>query len=161
VSPIVTVTLWFDAPVLPAPMVGLLAPRGGSPPAFQWAFDRAHHVKGPSGTWPVALVGSAADDIATRPTAELLALAAATLAAYGITTRVPLAGRVVKEPRATPAFDPAADRVRPAEASGRAGLAFAGDWTATGLPATLEGAVRSGRAAARQLLSSGILSPST
>jgi len=161
VSPIVTVTLWFDARVLPAPMTGLLAPRGGSPPTFQWAFDRAHHVPGPSGTWPVALVASAADDIATRPTAELLALATATLAAYGITTRTPLAGSVVKEPRATPALDPAADRVRPPVDGGRAGLAFAGDWTATGLPATLEGAVRSGRAAARHLLASGILDPST
>jgi len=159
VSPIVTVTLWFDAPVLPSPVTGLLAPRGGSPPAFQWAFDRAHHVAGTSGTWPIALVASAADDIATRPTAELLGLATATLAAYGITTRAPLAGRVVKEPRATPVFDPASDRFRPAVDGGRAGLAFAGDWTATGLPATLEGAVRSGRAAAHHLLASGILNP--
>lgn len=35
------------------------------------------------------------------------------------------------------------------------GLVLAGDWTATGLPATIEGAVRSGRGAARVLLASG------
>lgn len=56
--------------------------------------------------------------------------------------------RVVKEKRATFAATPAQDRLRPGSRTPIANLAVAGDWTATGLPATIEGAIRSGRAAA-------------
>ncbi len=57
--------------------------------------------------------------------------------------------RVVKEKRATFAATPAQDRLRPGSRTAVTNLALAGDWTATGLPATIEGAIRSGRAAAR------------
>jgi squalene-associated FAD-dependent desaturase len=64
--------------------------------------------------------------------------------------------RVVKEKRATFAATAAQERRRPASDAGRrdgiANLALAGDWTATGLPATIEGAIRSGRTAAATLL---------
>jgi squalene-associated FAD-dependent desaturase len=56
--------------------------------------------------------------------------------------------RVVKEKRATFAATPAQDGLRPRSRTPIANLALAGDWTATGLPATIEGAIRSGRAAA-------------
>jgi len=56
--------------------------------------------------------------------------------------------RVVKEKRATFAATPDQDRRRPQARTGPANLALAGDWTATGLPATIEGAIRSGRTAA-------------
>jgi len=60
--------------------------------------------------------------------------------------------RVVKEKRATFAATPDQDRRRPPARTGLANLALAGDWTATGLPATIEGAIRSGRAAAHCIL---------
>jgi squalene-associated FAD-dependent desaturase len=155
--PIVSVTLWYDVPVVPARMVGLLAPPGGRAPEFQWVFHRPHMVEGGAGAFPLTLVASVATELVTLPAAAVLARAQATLARYGLAQRAPIAGRVVKEPRATPAFDPVGARFRPGPAAGRPGLAFAGDWTATGLPATIEGAVRSGRAAARHLVGSAIL----
>ena len=59
------------------------------------------------------------------------------------------AWQIVKEKRATFAATPAMDAVRPgARAAGLANLVLAGDWTQTGLPATIEGALRSGDTAA-------------
>ncbi|HEY0419515.1 MAG TPA: hydroxysqualene dehydroxylase HpnE [Acetobacteraceae bacterium] len=60
--------------------------------------------------------------------------------------------RVVKERRATFAATAAQERRRPGPRPGPSNLALAGDWTATGLPATIEGAIRSGRTAAKLLL---------
>ena len=62
--------------------------------------------------------------------------------------------RVVKEKRATFAATPAQERRRPGADVGIVNLALAGDYTATGLPATIEGAIRSGCNAAHLLLSS-------
>mgnify|MGYP001822397358 FL=1 len=56
--------------------------------------------------------------------------------------------RVVKERRATPAFGPDQHGLRPPARTAIPNLCLAGDWTATGLPATLEGAAASGHAAA-------------
>ena len=148
-SPIVSVTLWFDRPVLPARVVGLVSPPAGGGPGFSFAFDRGALVGGTPGRWPLTLVASAARSIVGLPARGVVERARAALDAYGVTTAAPLAERVIKEPRATPSLTPEAERARPACATRRLGLAVAGDWTATGLPATLEGAVRSGRAAAR------------
>ena len=60
--------------------------------------------------------------------------------------------RVVKEKRATFAATPLQDRKRPAANTALGNLVLAGDWTATGLPATIEGAIRSGRIAAQHVL---------
>jgi len=59
--------------------------------------------------------------------------------------------RVVKERRATFAATSAQERRRPTSRTALENLALAGDWTATGLPATIEGAIRSGRMAAECL----------
>ena len=59
--------------------------------------------------------------------------------------------RVVKEKRATFAATPEQEAKRPATHTALPNLVLAGDWTATGLPATIEGAIRSGRAAAMTL----------
>jgi squalene-associated FAD-dependent desaturase len=56
--------------------------------------------------------------------------------------------RIVKERRATFAATPVQDARRPATRTAWSNLFLAGDWTATGLPATIEGALRSGEAAA-------------
>jgi hypothetical protein len=60
--------------------------------------------------------------------------------------------RVVKEKRATFAATPDQDRRRPPPRTALGNLVLAGDWTATGLPATIEGAIRSGRRAADAIL---------
>jgi hydroxysqualene dehydroxylase len=56
--------------------------------------------------------------------------------------------RVIREKRATFAQTPAEERLRPATRTTTKNLFLAGDWTATGLPATIEGAARSGFSAA-------------
>jgi squalene-associated FAD-dependent desaturase len=56
--------------------------------------------------------------------------------------------QIVRERRATFAATPAQDSKRPGAATGFRNLALAGDWTDTGLPATIEGAIRSGNRAA-------------
>ena len=60
--------------------------------------------------------------------------------------------RVVKERRATFKATPAQDKRRPPAATPIGNLVLAGDWVQTGLPATIEGAIRSGRTAAKVLL---------
>ena len=60
--------------------------------------------------------------------------------------------RVVREPRATPAYDPVTVTARPPVTTRRPGLAVAGDWTTSPLPATIEAAVLSGRKAAAVLM---------
>ena len=57
-------------------------------------------------------------------------------------------GRLIKEKRATFRQTPVAEALRPPARTAWTTLVLAGDWTATGLPATIEGAIRSGRAAA-------------
>ena len=73
-------------------------------------------------------------------------------AVHGLAGPMPPA-RVVKERRATFAATPAQDARRPPARTAWANLALAGDWTATGLPATIEGALRSGEVAAALALS--------
>ena len=57
--------------------------------------------------------------------------------------------QIVREKRATFRASPDQDRVRCGAATAQANLFLAGDWTQTGLPATIEGAIRSGQKAAR------------
>jgi uncharacterized protein with NAD-binding domain and iron-sulfur cluster len=62
--------------------------------------------------------------------------------------------RVSREPQATVALRPHTRPLRPSPGEPRRdGVVLAGAWTATGWPATMEGAVRSGRAAARTIVS--------
>jgi len=63
------------------------------------------------------------------------------------------AHRIVKEKRATFAQTPDQARRRPSTRTRWQNLYLAGDWTRTGLPATIEGAVRSGRRAAEAVIS--------
>ena len=71
------------------------------------------------------------------------------VAAYGFAPDTPLPPwQVVKEKRATFAATPQQNALRPDAATRWENLHLAGDWTQTGLPATIEGAVRSGETAA-------------
>ena len=61
---------------------------------------------------------------------------------------------VIKEAAATFSPEPGVDRFRPPQATNTPRLFLAGDWTQTGWPATMEGAVRSGYSAAEAVLTS-------
>lgn len=130
-------------------------------------FRLPHVVEGP----PVqGLTGSLAqwlflkDDIAsvTVSAADAFAEADADDLAAGIWPEVaaaldlasgkPPVFRVVKEKRATFAQTPANERLRPPPLTRWRNLVMAGDWTDTGLPATIEGAIQSGRSAAQVIL---------
>lgn len=97
---------------------------------------------------------SAADDWLNRPQDDLIAHVwrdiAFALALPKGTAAPPV--RVIKERRATFRQDPASLRRRPGPRTGHDNLFLAGDWTATGLPATLESAILSGRRAAKAAL---------
>ncbi|MFO1115861.1 MAG: hydroxysqualene dehydroxylase HpnE [Beijerinckiaceae bacterium] len=88
-----------------------------------------------------ALIDEARDDIAEKIWREV-----ATIAGLG---DAPMPScRIVKEKRATFAATPAQDALRPGTRTHWNNLFLAGDWTQTGLPATIEGAIRSGERAA-------------
>ncbi len=104
----------------------------------------------------VSVTVSAANRLAER-TSEWLA---ATIweevrAALRLPPGPPPQHRVVREKRATFAATPAQERRRPGARTTVPNLVLAGDWTSTGLPATIEGAIRSGCTAARMLLDRG------
>ncbi|GAB5374678.1 MAG: hypothetical protein AcusKO_11400 [Acuticoccus sp.] len=91
---------------------------------------------------------SAADRLLDTPREELAQTVWAEVAALTGGARAMPAWQVVRERRATFAATPAQDARRPAATTALTNLFLAGDWTATGLPATIEGAVRSGQKAA-------------
>ena len=143
-APIVSVELWLDRPVVDRVMVGL---RGCE---IEWVFDkgRLHDRKMPG--QHLAFIVSAAYRTAPRPNAEIVALAEGALRRFFPAMKDAAITRslVLREPEATFSCDPASERERPGEVTPIRGLFLAGDWTNTGLPATIEGAVRSGRRAA-------------
>ncbi|GAA4864881.1 hydroxysqualene dehydroxylase HpnE [Pseudonocardia benzenivorans] len=151
-SPIVNVHVVYDRRVLHHEFAAAV----DGP--VQWVFDRtassgAESVH-PPGAQYLAVSLSAADDLIGLPVAALrdrmLPALAAVLPAAA-TARV-LDFFVTREPHATFRAAPGQAALRPGPVSGLAGLALAGAWTATGWPATMEGAVRSGDAAAAAVL---------
>ena len=144
-SSIVTVNLWFEGAVLETPFVGL---PGRS---FQWAFEK--RLVAPGHGTHVALVCSGAADVLDKTNDDLVALAHAELSgAVPAAARARLRrGTAIRERRATFSLD-AGQPPRPSTHTGLAGFYFAGDWTNTGLPATIESAVISGHRAAHAVL---------
>jgi squalene-associated FAD-dependent desaturase len=145
-SPIVSVHLLFDAPILGPPMAALL-----DSPAH-WVFDRGRLTGNPPARGQyLTVVSSGAPDLAATRGRGLVELIAAALG-----TRLGRAellwARVSREPEATFAGRPGTGSRRPGVATGRPGVVRAGAWTQTGWPATMEGAIRSGRSAARSVL---------
>jgi hydroxysqualene dehydroxylase len=101
----------------------------------------------------VSATVSAADDLVDLPAEEIAARIWADVARAVEAPAEPLPPyRIVKEKTATFAQTPAEVARRPAAKTAYFNLFLAGDWTATGLPATIEGALRSGRTAARLVL---------
>jgi squalene-associated FAD-dependent desaturase len=144
-SPIVSVEMWLDKRVVERPMVGLRDSE------MEWVFDKGAIYGRAGPPQHLAFIVSAARRSAARTNQELIASAEASLRRYfpAMATAAVTRSLVLREADATFASDPEAEALRPGPVTAVRGLYLAGDWTATGLPATIEGAVRSGLAAAR------------
>jgi hydroxysqualene dehydroxylase len=102
---------------------------------------------------------SNADRLIDRPRDELAAWIWREAAALsGLPAELP-PWRIVKEKRATFAATPAQNAKRPPARTRWENVALAGDWIQTGLPATIEGAVRSGYEAASIIVELGAVAP--
>lgn len=163
-----------DAAVLAvtAPVAARLVPGLIAPDEFR-AIVNAHYrvVPGHGAPLFVGLVGgtaewvfrkrevlsvtiSAADRLLDTAAEELAPLLWREVArAYGLPAAPLPPWQIVKERRATFAATPAQVARRPGAATRWSNFVLAGDWTDTGLPATIEGAIRSGFAAARLAVS--------
>lgn len=143
-SPIVTVNVWLDRPVVETAFIGL---PGRS---FQWIFNKGvsdHH--GPS---YLSMISSGADRLVGLSNDELvrMALADLTNALPEASAAVVQRARAVREKQATFSLAPN-QPARPATKTPVPNLFLAGDWIDTGLPGTIESAVVSGHRAADEV----------
>lgn len=148
-SPIVSINLWFDRPVTELEFAGLLGTR------VQWLFNKDRIFARPrSDRMQLALVISAAADYIARSREELIDLALQECRQLMPTTRTAELRHalVVKEREATISHEVGTGRYRPSSRTPLRNLYLAGDWTDTGLPATIESAVMSGHRAAELAL---------
>jgi hydroxysqualene dehydroxylase len=140
-SPIVTVNLWFERPFFDEPFIGLPGR------AMQWVFDKRAVFGGRASH--LSMVSSGASPLVRQTNDVLVATAYEELLEAFPTAREVklLQASVVREPRATFSLAPG-QPPRARTGTPIPGLYLAGDWIDTGLPATIESAVRSGHAAA-------------
>ena len=140
-SPITGIHLWFDRPITDLPHATLLDR------TIQWMFNKSE------GRY-IQLVVSASRSLTGMPRNEIIALAVRELAEFfpAVAGARLEKAHVIKEVRATFSARPGLERLRPASATHLKNFFLAGDWTRSGWPATMEGAVRSGYLAAEALL---------
>jgi len=150
------VHLWFDREVMTEPYLTLLET------TTQWIFNKtALHsdqtdVAVAGAKQYLQLVISASHDLLQKPRQEIIDLCLAEVRHALPSAREAqlVKATVIKEAMAVFSPFPGVDRWRPPQQTKISGLFLAGDWTATGWPATMEGAVRSGYLAAEALLRS-------
>jgi squalene-associated FAD-dependent desaturase len=165
VSPITGVHFWFDREVMQEPFVTLLGT------TTQWIFNKTALYGGKNGSGKekgqyLQLVISASYELLQKPRQEIidLCLAEVRQALPAAREAKLLKATVIKEAAATFSPQPGVDLWRPIQQTSIRRMFLAGDWTATGWPATMEGAVRSGYLAAEAVLRvagtpKGILQP--
>ena len=147
-SPILSINLWFDRVVMDEPFLALLDS------SVQWVFNKSNgnDSKESSGQY-LSLIVSGARELIDRNAEELVALALKDLAK--VLPRIGLArlthSVVLKEKRATFSPRPGIESLRPSCNTSLRNLFLAGDWTNTGYPASIEGAVMSGRRVAARV----------
>ena len=152
-SPITGIHLWFDREVTELPHAVLLDR------TIQWMFQKSklqprRQESDPSGSY-IELVVSSSKSLVDMGRQEIIDLALAELKEFlpAVENAKLLKGTVVKEVHATYSALPGSDAYRPESRSPWPRVFLAGDWTATGWPATMEGAVRSGYKAAESISS--------
>ena len=156
-APITGVHFWFDREVMTEPFLTLLDH------TTQWIFNktmlyrsesngsgRASQLEESHGTQYLQSVISASYDLVPRSRQEIIDLCHRELLEVLPAARAAqvVKATVIKEVHATFSPEPGVDRWRPAQDIGVKNFYLAGDWTRTGWPATMEGAVRSGYLAA-------------
>jgi zeta-carotene desaturase len=136
-SPITGIHLWFDRPVTDLPHATLLDR------TVQWMFNKSE------GRY-LQLVVSASRELSARSRADIVAMAVGELGEFFPRAREAKLEKahVIKEVRATFSAAPGTEALRPPAETSLPNLFLAGDWTRSGWPATMEGAVRSGYLAA-------------
>jgi len=139
-SPITGVHLWFDREVTTLPHATLLDR------TMQWMFNK-------DGGRYLQLVVSASRDLTDLSRNEIIEIAIGDLRLYfpRVKDAKLVKAHVVKEQRATFSAAPETESLRPTPRSSLPNVVLAGDWTRTGWPATMEGAVRSGYLAAEEI----------
>jgi squalene-associated FAD-dependent desaturase len=145
-SPIVSVHLWFAEPILDVPLAALLGTDA------HWVFDRGRllgHAPRAAGQYLTVVSSGVPELLEVRGRQLVERIAGQVTERLGETEL--LWSRVSREPYATVALRPGVDR--PGVETLRPNVARAGTWTDTGWPATMESAIRSGRAAAQHILS--------
>jgi squalene-associated FAD-dependent desaturase len=162
-APITGVHLWFDRQITDLPHAVLLDR------TIQWMFHKSMLLEknsistsnrdggtGDEGARPsyVELVISASKSLIEKSRQEIIDLALSELREFfpGARDARLVKATVIKEVNATFSPAPGIDRYRPASQTSWPRIFLAGDWTATGWPATMEGAVRSGYMAAQAIL---------
>ncbi len=147
-SPISSVHLWLDRPLTKLPHAVLLDRTS------QWVFNHGARQFKKSTAYYYQVVISASQDLAGRKHEELSRSVLAELVSAFSAQPAPylLDFQVVTEKQAVFSATPALEGLRPAQGTILPGLALAGDWTKTGWPSTMEGAVRSGYLAAEAIL---------
>lgn len=136
-SPITGIHLWFDRSITTLPHATLLDRH------IQWMFNKSE------GRY-LQLVVSASRALTEMPRRQVIELAVRELADFFPAVREARLekAQVIKEVRATFSARPGLEALRPRAQSVLKNLFLAGDWTRSGWPATMEGAVRSGYLAA-------------
>ncbi|MCM8811539.1 MAG: hydroxysqualene dehydroxylase HpnE [Candidatus Omnitrophica bacterium] len=148
-SPIVSMNLWLDRPITPDWFVGFVGTR------IQWLFNKPAILgNGKSSISYASLLISAAHEWVGCSNEALLQVALEDLWSCFPHVRGvrPVKFQVVREREATVSLTPGMERFRLSARTPLEGFFCAGDWTDTGLPATIESAVISGRQAAQQAL---------
>ncbi len=150
-SPITGIHLWFDREITPLEHAVLLER------TIQWMFHKSKILatrrdSGQIGSY-VELVVSASKTLVDKPRGDIIDLAVRELGEFFPIVREAKVTKatVIKEVQATFSPTPGSDAFRPSNNSPWLQLFLAGDWTATGWPSTMEGAVRSGYGAAEAL----------
>lgn len=152
-SPIVSVHLWFEKDVMPQETLGVIGRR------VQWMFNRRKigHENGPEnekrGGGHISAVISAAHAFVEMGNDELIRIVLEDLEAiYGPDAGHATHAVVIREKRATFSCTPEVERIRPGCMTPVPNLFIAGDWTDTGYPATIEGAIMSGERCAVRVM---------
>ncbi len=153
-SPITGIHLWFDREITPLEHAVLLER------TIQWMFHKSkilamRRQSAADGSY-LELVVSSSKTLVDKPRGEIIDLAVRELNEFFPAARDAKLTKatVIKEVHATFSPAPGSDGFRPSHQSPFSRLFLAGDWTATGWPSTMEGAVRSGYGAAEALAKS-------